>query len=215
MLIGQSLPPLVITSISPTRHIAQQFQLPEQDINYLKALGTLINYNGYGASLDDLHISPVTLFKKLLSFENPFDLIEQLDSPFYQLQAGYQQDSAYLEDLKPAYSSSVCEIYELPCQPWARRISGVFGNELANQNPDKAHAVLTMNASGEDYTVSVRAPLNNRIGADDICCQFPTGGGRRAAAGINQLPVYKVIEFKDIFIIIIIFNNHYSLERLF
>ena len=38
------------------------------------------------------------------------------------------------------------------------------------------------------YTVSLRAPLNNKQGADNICVQFPTGGGRAGAAGINQLP---------------------------
>jgi hypothetical protein len=38
------------------------------------------------------------------------------------------------------------------------------------------------------YTVSVRAPLTRRTGADALCRQFPTGGGRAAAAGINRLP---------------------------
>jgi hypothetical protein len=36
--------------------------------------------------------------------------------------------------------------------------------------------------------VSVRAPLNNKTGADELCRQFETGGGRKAAAGINFLP---------------------------
>ncbi|MFA0648523.1 DHH family phosphoesterase, partial [Vibrio cyclitrophicus] len=30
-------------------------------------------------------------------------------------------------------------------------------------------------------------PLNHRVGADDICSSFATGGGRKAAAGINAL----------------------------
>ncbi|CAK2735962.1 hypothetical protein VCRA2120O59_10233 [Vibrio crassostreae] len=35
--------------------------------------------------------------------------------------------------------------------------------------------------------MSLRAPLSNRTGADQICSSFATGGGRKAAAGINQL----------------------------
>ena len=65
-------------------------------------------------------------------------------------------------------------------------MSGVYGNDLANQSPDRAHAVLTDIDGG--YLVSVRAPLNNRSGADEVCRQFDTGGGRAAAAGINKLP---------------------------
>jgi len=38
------------------------------------------------------------------------------------------------------------------------------------------------------FLVSVRAPFNNRVGADKVCSQFDTGGGRAAAAGINRLP---------------------------
>jgi hypothetical protein len=36
--------------------------------------------------------------------------------------------------------------------------------------------------------VNVRAPLHNKQGADTLCRSFPTGGGRAAAAGINNLP---------------------------
>ncbi|CAK2438997.1 hypothetical protein VCRA2133E348_210056 [Vibrio crassostreae] len=71
----------------------------------------------------------------------------------------------------------------------------MFGNELANLYPTRAHAVLTLNQNKQDYTASVRAPLNNRVGADDVCCQFPTGGGRKAAAGINALPIEKLNVF--------------------
>jgi hypothetical protein len=43
--------------------------------------------------------------------------------------------------------------------------------------------------------VSVRAPLINRTGADELCRQFPTGGGRKAAAGINVLPADRLPDF--------------------
>ncbi|MEZ8281650.1 DHH family phosphoesterase [Vibrio splendidus] len=162
---------------------------------FLKELGTLINYNGYGSSIDDLHIVPKELFQRLMHYVSPFDLKRDLSSPYYILKQGYEADIQFVKSLAPIESSDVSEIYQLPCEPWARRISGVFGNALANQSPDKAHAVLTLNENQQNFIVSVRAPLNNRTGADEVCCQFATGGGRKAAAGINALPIDQIAEF--------------------
>ena len=86
----------------------------------------------------------------------------------------------------------------LPNEPWARRVSGVYSNDLANADPARAHAVITLRANG-CYLVSVRAPLDNKTGADELCMQFPTGGGRKAAAGINDLPAEMLQEFIDAF----------------
>ena len=85
-------------------------------------------------------------------------------------------------------------VYVLPNEAWARRVGGVFGNHLANLNPDRGHAILTNKADG-NFLVSVRAPLNNKKGAADLCRKFPTGGGREAAAGINDLPKSMVDDF--------------------
>jgi hypothetical protein len=70
----------------------------------------------------------------------------------------------------------------------------VLGNELANRNPDKACGIVTENADGS-YLVSIPAPLNNRTGADELARQFPTGGGRKAAARINVLSGNQLDEF--------------------
>jgi hypothetical protein len=86
----------------------------------------------------------------------------------------------------------------LPDEPWARRVSGVFSNDLTNQYPQRAHAVVTEKANG-CYLVSVRAPLDNRVGANVLCSQFESGGGREAAAGINDLPADQLGEFIDKF----------------
>jgi hypothetical protein len=83
---------------------------------------------------------------------------------------------------------------QLVDEPWARRVSGVFGNELANASPDKAHVVVTLN-DDTTYTISLRAPLNNKQGAGEICVSYPTGGGRAAAAGINALPAEMLGDF--------------------
>ncbi|MDE1515556.1 DHH family phosphoesterase [Vibrio sp. dsl-7] len=173
----------------PAFSLAKQLNLSQQATAFLQELGTLINYNGYGAEVADLHIQPAELFRMLIRYESPFELMDAIDSPFFTLKQGYTQDYTCAMEQKVAYCDTNCEVYELPSEPWARRISGVFANQLANHNPDKAHAVLTLNPNGNDYTVSLRAPLNKRMGADELCSQFATGGGRKAAAGINKLPV--------------------------
>jgi hypothetical protein len=63
----------------------------------------------------------------------------------------------------------------------------VYSNTLARQKPELAHALLTEN-DDRSLRISVRAPLRHRNGADVLCRQFPGGGGRAAAAGINALP---------------------------
>ena len=87
-------------------------------------------------------------------------------------------------------------MFILPDETWARRVSGVYSNDLANASPARAHAVLTERPDGT-YLVSVRAPLENKQGADELCRQFPTGGGRAAAAGINALPGDQLHAFID------------------
>jgi nanoRNase/pAp phosphatase (c-di-AMP/oligoRNAs hydrolase) len=160
----------------------------------LKALGIYINYNGYGLTVDDLHIAPDILFKSLLFYPNPFTLIAEPNSIFVTLEQAYLADMKQANNAKVLYDSEVLQVLELDDASWSRRVSGVFGNELANQQPIKAHAVLTLNPD-HSFLVSLRAPLENKQGAGDICVQFETGGGRAAAAGINQLPQEKLGKF--------------------
>ena len=63
----------------------------------------------------------------------------------------------------------------------------MFSNDLVRAYPGRAHAVLT-EREDESFLVSVRAPFERRSGAETVCSQFETGGGRAAAAGINRLP---------------------------
>jgi single-stranded DNA-specific DHH superfamily exonuclease len=85
-------------------------------------------------------------------------------------------------------------VFVLPDAAWARRVSGVYANDLASAHPQRAHALLTR-APGGHYVVSVRAPLSNKSGADELCKRFETGGGRKAAAGINVLPEDRIPDF--------------------
>lgn len=175
--------------------LAANAGLSEDDSNALCDLGTYINYNGYGSDLNDLHFKPAELYQTLYESGSPFEFI--INNPdFLKLRGGYNDDMAAAAALEPIRADDICAIYSLPDAAWARRISGVFGNDLARQYPDRAHAVLTEKANG-NYLVSVRAPLSNKQGAVDICRQFPTGGGRAAAAGINDLPADQLVLFME------------------
>ncbi|HAS6603611.1 DHH family phosphoesterase [Vibrio parahaemolyticus] len=176
--------------------LAEQAGLNYEQKAQLKELGTLINYNGYGSKVDDLHFHPADLYRALVQYISPFEVIEDTASPYYQLQSAYQQDMDAAQAVPATHESDTLKLFDLPNTAASRRISGVYGNWLANQNPDSAHAVLTENADGT-YTVSLRAPLNNKQGAVAVCGQFPTGGGREAAAGINALRKEDVNAFID------------------
>jgi hypothetical protein len=89
-------------------------------------------------------------------------------------------------------------VFLLPDETWARRVSGVYSNDLATENPERAHAVLTLKDNG-NYLISVRAPMIKKSGAAELCMQFPTGGGRAGAAGINDLPADTLQGFIDAF----------------
>ncbi len=186
------------------RALAAKEDISEQDVDLLEKLGIYINYNGYGSDLSDLHFTPQALYQKLLAYANPLDFIRDSKvaddnsgmSDFAKLEAGYQQDMASAAALEPISATENSAVFVLPNEKWARRVSGVYSNDLANQNPDRAHAVLTEKANG-NYLVSVRAPINNKTGAVDLCKQFPSGGGRAAAAGINDLPADSLETFKQ------------------
>ncbi|MEZ9109832.1 DHH family phosphoesterase [Vibrio cyclitrophicus] len=172
--------------IARANELAIKAGFDETQRAFMQELGTLINYNGYGTCVDDLHFDPAELYKALLKYASPFDVLEDKSSPYFLLKQAYEADLALALAIKSNHDSDSLSLFELPDSSASRRISGVYGNFLANQSPDKAHAVLTRNQDNS-FTVSLRAPLNNKQGAGDICAQFDTGGGRAAAAGINHL----------------------------
>lgn len=175
--------------------LAAQAGLSESESGQLEALGTYMNYNGYGATVADIHISPATLYRELVQFPDPLKVISSNHPIWQQLSQGYADDMALAGAAKVLKNTTTLLAVSLPQDVWARRVSGVLGNQLANDSPDKAIAVFTElptdpdgKSKGIDYRVSIRAPLNNRTGADLVARQFLTGGGRSAAAGINRLP---------------------------
>lgn len=173
--------------------LAKGLDISSGDLQRLEQLGVCINYNGYGPAIEDLHFDPEDLYRRLLAAENALDFVAH-STDFSRLSEGYAADMAMAADLSPTHVSDDVAVFQLPDEAWARRVSGVFSNDLATANPGRAHAVLTAKANG-NLLVSVRAPLNNKQGAAELCMQFPTGGGRAAAAGINDLPADMLDDF--------------------
>jgi single-stranded DNA-specific DHH superfamily exonuclease len=183
---------------STAEDVAKPLNLTASQLKDLKLLGTCINYNGYGATLEDLIFTPDALYRLIQPYSDPFDFIRN-ETGYRVLLNGYQEDVSRAESTQAEYQSPTHALYILPNAKWARRVSGVFANQLAQADPDRAHAMLTQN-NNEGYVVSVRAPLNNKTGADELCRQFETGGGRKAAAGINQLNKSDYERFMNAFI---------------
>jgi len=172
---------------------AEPLALDVEQLKQLEHLGTLINYNGYGVTESDLYFHPADLYREIQPFENPFDFIAQSES-YAVLAQGYASDMTKAAELPIASDDERIAYIMLPDEAWTRRVSGVYGNALAREYPNRAHALLTVLDDGF-YRVSVRAPLENKQGADELCMRFPTGGGRKAAAGINALPADMLDDF--------------------
>lgn len=175
------------------KKLAKENNFSNQEISILQEIGELLNYNGYGADLSDLHFSPVELYRSVSKFKSPFEFNEQ-SKELELLREGHQSDLKNAMSTEAKVDGSGNRVYFFPDQPWARRVAGVFANLRARENENVAHALITENSDGT-LRISVRAPLADRRNADSLCLSFPTGGGRKAAAGINFLPAEMLNDF--------------------
>jgi len=137
------------------------------------------------------------LYKKIQPYADPFDFIRN-DDTFQILQKGYDDDMARAAAIEPTLKTDAVAMFIFPEDPFSRRVSGVYSNQLARENPERAHALLSTLDEGA-FLISVRAPLSTKEGADELCRQFETGGGRKAAAGINHLPATDLERFTQTF----------------
>jgi hypothetical protein len=170
--------------VSAAVRAAQPLGLDHTELARLHELGDALNYNAYGESLDDLHYHPADLYRTLARYADPLHFIFG-EPVFGVLKSAYADDLARAEEITAHAEEAHGAVFVLPDAAWSRRISGLFGNRLAQARPQRAHAVLV--ARSDSYVVSVRAPLERRRGAAELCRQFG-GGGREAAAGIDHLP---------------------------
>jgi hypothetical protein len=181
-------------NLLPTaRALARQASVSEADAGLLERLGMLLNYNAYGESEQDLHFAPADLHRRMLPHADPLAFARE-DPAFTRLAEGYASDMERAARIAPALAGRVGAVYVLPDAAWARRVSGVLANRLAQAAPAQAHALLSPNGAG-GMQVSVRAPLARPTGAAALCLGFAGGGGRESAAGINHLPLEELDSF--------------------
>ncbi len=181
----------------PATRLGTTLGLQENRLAQLKELGILLNYNGYGTVIEELFFPPQDLYTQVHNYPDPF--IFMAESPAMEtLRHGYRQDMDMAQSCTPCYQDPAGRVFILPQATWASRVAGVYANTLARAKPQLAHALATTNDDGS-YRISVRAPLSDRTGADTLCRQFPSGGGRAAAAGINTLPADQLDAFIQAF----------------
>ena len=183
--------------ISTAYRMAEQAGLQADQTQQLYTLGNLLNYNAYGEHVDDLTISPQALYQDLHQYHDPFDFIANA-SNYTLLSDAYREDMAMLDEIRPTCEQKYAAIYVLPSHSWARRVSGLLANKLKEKSKDKSFAVLTQKSDGS-YLVSVRTADPKNKSASEFCAAFDTGGGRQAAAGINNLPVEDLAQFSKRF----------------
>lgn len=175
------------------RQAAAPLNLDDEELAKLRELGELLNYNGYGETVADLHFPPRDLYVALRPYADPFDFIHN-SKALSTLRSGFDADMTAARSHEPIRAEARGRIYLFPAQAWSRRVAGVFSNEKARERPDLAHALVVDNGN-DTFMISVRAPLVNKQGADVLCRAFPTGGGRAGAAGVNALPNDRLDEF--------------------
>jgi hypothetical protein len=169
--------------------LCREAGVPEPAAERLRQLGTAINYNAYGETVADLHVPPVELAEEMLPYRDPLEFAERSET-CRRLFEGYQADMEKARRLEPARRADGALMFLLPDAAWARRASGTLANDLAKANAGSAIAIVSPKSreSGGGYLVSIRVPRDSTVSAEAFCRQFPSGGGRRTAAGINHLP---------------------------
>ena len=138
-----------------------------------KELGELLNYNGYGADLSDLHFHPDELLLLCLQAKTPQNFMDT--QAFMTLKNGFESDLSNAKNIEPSNG-----YYLLPNEAWARRVVGVMAHRI-NENGDGPHVIAI--DKGETLQVSIRGSE----GIGELCKMFG-GGGRATAGGIDALP---------------------------
>ncbi|WP_163340154.1 acetyltransferase [Desulfopila sp. IMCC35008] len=182
---------------SSADRLIRKYSTTDSDALKFREIGELLNYNGYGSSLEDLHFDPAELYRSVSHFEDPLIFFHEAEE-LSTLREGFKEDAERASSITEHPTKGKNRVFFFPDASWARRISGNFSNKQARSKPESAHALITHNPDGT-LRISVRAPLADRKNADVLCKQFPGGGGRAAAAGINSLPETELDRFFQTF----------------
>lgn len=121
--------------------LAKKAGCTESERQELEELGTLINYNAYGDSLEDLHFQPLQVYQEMQDFVDPSGFC-QSSQIFKGLRLGFKDDFSHLVDIRMDDFESNGAIAYLPDEKWARRLIGTYANQLSSQSPNRPHAIL-------------------------------------------------------------------------
>lgn len=170
--------------VHSARAAAASLNLTPGALGALRNLGECLNYNAYGARVEELLFHPAELHRRMRGFADPLAFAAADPAP-RALEQARDNDLSRALGVAPLLATAAAAAVVLPDAPWSRRVSGTLANHLAAASPRRAHAVFTPQDGA--YTVSLRAPQGHAVGAERIARDFG-GGGRAAAAGINGLP---------------------------
>ena len=167
----------------PALAAASGLGLGQTQIGALRELGECLNYNAYGLDLSDLHFHPADLYRRLQPFADP--LAFHASSPeITVLRNAMAEDLTRARQLPLQDKGGKTMAVILPDTTWARRIAGIYANEITRAHPEETIALLSDGPNG--YRVSLRGPDGARLLR--VARAFDTGGGRQRAAGISLLP---------------------------
>ena len=138
-----------------------------------RELGELLNYNGYGADLTDLHFHPDDLMMLCLESKTPEQFM--LSTAFEKLKEGFDSDMSNADSIVEKDG-----FFLLPNEAWARRVVGVMAHRI-NEKGSGPHVIAI--DKGNAFQISIRG----KSGIGELCAMFG-GGGRATAGGIDNLP---------------------------
>jgi hypothetical protein len=179
------------------RALAKEAGLGDAETEQLRELGLAVNYNAYGETVADLHVPPAALAQEMLPYADPLDFVAA-STTFRALADGFRADMEQARRLEPLRKVAGAILFVLPDAAWARRASGTLANDLAKAHKGSSVAIVSPKKEG-GYLVSIRVPSESKVSAEEFCRRFPTGGGRRTAAGINHLSSAELEGFANLF----------------
>lgn len=177
--------------------LARSLALDEPRIAQLRVLGIDLNYAACGENEGDVLASPVEVYRMVTHHADPFELLAA-EPMIETIDAARRADLERASAARELHATPYSDVWVLGDGSWARRVASTFANRLAALQPERAHAVMAPLVDGA-YVVSVRAPRAASRTAVDLCRRFPTGGGRRSAAGIDRLERARVGAFVEAF----------------
>jgi hypothetical protein len=162
--------------------------LDDAAVETWREAGELINYNAHGETPEDVLFQPLDVAERMSAFRDPEAFVRE-SGIIEPLRAQMKEDEHQMGGLRPERAQEGARLYRLPAESWARRLGSTFASREALAHPECAVAMMHPLRDGA-FQVSIRAPRGAKDApfASDLAREFPTGGGRALAAGINRLP---------------------------